>query len=345
MDKKYQIFISSTYKDLKTARKRVSETILSMGHFPVGMEMFGARNEEQWTVITDTIDQSDYYIIIMGRCFGSQVPGEEISYTQKEFRYAKDKGLPILAFIVSDDAELPKTFQDTNPDKIAKLKQFRSELETGRTVDYWKNYDHLATEVAVSLPKAFTSHPMPGWLRVKKDDYTREPDDKMNKCVEHYIAIKQVLEKELVDYNWVKSSSDRIELARKPWRKFNCNNLILRNDAIHNPSFENGLIKVEPYDFYDDGILVSSSIGSGTIKIRVTSDDNNPIVTSAKVDIVEAVPFNNIIAFDKYGSKNYPYPTLHCLFQDGNPYDEEWYIDQATGIRYSESQIVSKEWM
>ena len=42
MDKKYQVFISSTYKDLIEARVKVRDAILSMYHFPVGMELFGA---------------------------------------------------------------------------------------------------------------------------------------------------------------------------------------------------------------------------------------------------------------------------------------------------------------
>ena len=46
--KKYQIFISSTFKDLKIARLKVRDAILSMYHFPVGMEMFGALDEDQW---------------------------------------------------------------------------------------------------------------------------------------------------------------------------------------------------------------------------------------------------------------------------------------------------------
>ena len=41
MEKKYQIFISSTYTDLVEERKKVRDTILSMLHFPVGMEIFG----------------------------------------------------------------------------------------------------------------------------------------------------------------------------------------------------------------------------------------------------------------------------------------------------------------
>ena len=51
MEKKYQIFISSTYEDLKTARKKVQDAILSMYHFPVGMELFGAADEDQWEII------------------------------------------------------------------------------------------------------------------------------------------------------------------------------------------------------------------------------------------------------------------------------------------------------
>ena len=46
MEKKYQIFISSTYKDLIEARSKVRDAILSMMHFPVGMEMFNAADEE-----------------------------------------------------------------------------------------------------------------------------------------------------------------------------------------------------------------------------------------------------------------------------------------------------------
>ena len=143
MNKKYQIFISSTYKDLKTARKHVTDAILSMGHFPVGMEMFGARNDDQWKIIQQTIDQSDYYVVIMGRCFGSEVPGESISYTQKEFRYAHAKGLPILAFIATEDADIASSVQETEPERLSKLAVFKKELETGRTVSYWTDYSNL----------------------------------------------------------------------------------------------------------------------------------------------------------------------------------------------------------
>ena len=48
MDKKYQVFISSTYLDLIPEREKARDVILSMYHFPIGMEMFSAADEEQW---------------------------------------------------------------------------------------------------------------------------------------------------------------------------------------------------------------------------------------------------------------------------------------------------------
>ena len=168
MDKKYQIFISSTYKDLKPARNEVTQTILSMGHFPIGMEMFGASNDEQWKLITEAIDSSDYYLIIMGKTFGSEVPGEGISYTQKEFRYAKSKNIPVLAFIIDDEAKVAKTYKETDIDRIKKLNDFRKELESGRTVVYWKNKYDLAQHVAISLEKEMKRCPRPGWRRMSE---------------------------------------------------------------------------------------------------------------------------------------------------------------------------------
>jgi hypothetical protein len=58
---KYQIFISSTYEDLKEERDRVIRAVLEMGHIPVGMEMFNAADESQWNIIKRRIDECDYY--------------------------------------------------------------------------------------------------------------------------------------------------------------------------------------------------------------------------------------------------------------------------------------------
>jgi hypothetical protein len=81
MNVKYQIFVSSTYEDLRDERNEVIKACLNMGHIPVGMEMFNAADEEQWAVITRTIDQCDYYVVIVAHRYGSTTP-EGISFTE-----------------------------------------------------------------------------------------------------------------------------------------------------------------------------------------------------------------------------------------------------------------------
>lgn len=166
MEKKYQVFISSTFRDLKTARLKVRDAILSIYHFPVGMEMFGAADEDQWQIIKKDIDESDYYVLIIGKCFGSEVPGEGISYTQKEFRYAVSQGIPVLAFLMKDEAPVKPTFQETEKDRIKKLKDFRTEVCDHRTVDWWSNPDELAGKVIAALTRQMARKPRIGWVRI-----------------------------------------------------------------------------------------------------------------------------------------------------------------------------------
>lgn len=167
MDKKYQVFISSTYIDLIDARAKVRDAILSMYHFPVGMELFGAANEEQWQIISETIDSSDYYVLIIGQRYGTVIPeglpDAGISYTEKEFRYALEKGVPILAFLLDDDVAVVPKYVD--PENREKLAAFKEKVMTGRLVEWWKTSDELAQKVTVALYKQITRTKRPGWIR------------------------------------------------------------------------------------------------------------------------------------------------------------------------------------
>ncbi len=124
-DKKYQIFISSTYRDLKDARESVTKSILDMYHIPIGMEMFSADNNAQWETIKTTIDNSDFYVLIIGHRYGS-VTKEGISFTEKEHDYAKEIGVPILTFIRHRDVPIS---QDQLDKESAKRKKLDSDFE------------------------------------------------------------------------------------------------------------------------------------------------------------------------------------------------------------------------
>ena len=80
MDKRYQVFVSSTFADLQEERQEVMQALLELDCIPSGMELFPAANEDQWTLIKKVIDDCDYYMVILGGRYGSIGPSGH-SYT------------------------------------------------------------------------------------------------------------------------------------------------------------------------------------------------------------------------------------------------------------------------
>lgn len=165
--KRYQIFISSTYTDLELERQEVLQSVLKLRHIPVGMEHFVATNEEQFRYIKKLIDDTDYYIIIIGNRYGSQA-NDGISYTEKEFDYAVSLGIPVIACVHSNPDSLSVNKSDIKPSVKQKLIKFRNKVMHHRMVSYfsWENPSELSTEVVVALTNAINDYPRPGWERV-----------------------------------------------------------------------------------------------------------------------------------------------------------------------------------
>lgn len=167
MEKKYQIFVSSTYTDLIEERQKVIDSILSMYQFPVGMEMFSAADEDQWSIIKRTINSSDFYVLILAKRYGCVIESGEdagISYTEKEFRYAESQKIPVLTFIKNDNA-ITADKVDENPENLQKLEALKKKILSKREVEWFSNADELASKVSISLYKAFTRRERPGWVR------------------------------------------------------------------------------------------------------------------------------------------------------------------------------------
>ena len=166
--KRYQVFISSTYKDLQEERQEVLKSILKLRHIPVGMEHFVAANNEQCEYIKRLLDETDYYVIIIGNRYGSQ-DEDGISYTEREFDYAVSLGIPVIACIHSDPNSLPVNKSDNDSYAKQKLQTFRNKVMHHRMVSYfnWDNPSALSAEVAVALINTINDNPRPGWERVK----------------------------------------------------------------------------------------------------------------------------------------------------------------------------------
>jgi len=161
MDKRYQVFVSSTYADLQDERKDVIQTLMEMDCIPAVMEIFPAIDEEQWEFIKKVINDCDYYILIIGGRYGSTT-AEGVSYTEKEYEYAIECGLKVLAFIHEKPEEIPAGKTDMNPDLLARLAAFREKVSKGRLVKFWTSGKELPGLVSLSLHKTIRAYPAVG---------------------------------------------------------------------------------------------------------------------------------------------------------------------------------------
>jgi len=176
MKSRYQVFVSSTYKDLKNQRQRVANVIQRRGWFPAGMELFPAGNKKAWEYIKDAMVSSHAYILIIGGRYGHMADGEEISYTEKEYEYAKklhaknNLSIHVLIWDESETDYLDET-DDKGSEEYKKLQDFKQKVK-----EYsYKEFDddaQLVTELNSALD-AFADEALPGLV-----DASDSPDHK-----------------------------------------------------------------------------------------------------------------------------------------------------------------------
>jgi uncharacterized protein DUF4062 len=167
MDKRYQVFVSSTFADLQDERQAVTQALLSLDHFPAGMELFPASDEDAWTLIKGVIDDSDYYVLVIGGRYGS-TNEDGISYTEMEFEYASKSGIPVLAFVHEFPESIAAGKTDQNDRSRARLDSFKRRVQTGHHVKYWKNPDDLKAKVIQSISAETKRNPREGWVRAAR---------------------------------------------------------------------------------------------------------------------------------------------------------------------------------
>lgn len=163
MQKKYQVFVSSTYTDLLIERQEIMQALLELDCIPAGMELFPASNDDQWSLIKGVIDDCDYYIVVIGGRYGSL--GETgLSYTEMEYRYAIETGKPVIAFLHKDPDSLPKKNTEKTEEGQKKLNEFR-EFAQKKMCKYWTTPQELGSVVSRSLISLQKKYPGIGWIK------------------------------------------------------------------------------------------------------------------------------------------------------------------------------------
>jgi hypothetical protein len=163
MDKRYQVFVSSTYEDLREERQEVMQALLELDCIPSGMELFPAANDDQWTIIKKVIDDCDYYIVVSAGRYGSLGPNGK-SYTQMEYEYAVAAGKPIIGFLHYDLSEISAAKTEKDEDGRAALEKFRTLIKQ-KGVRTFKTPGELGSVVSRSIIKLVKTHPATGWIR------------------------------------------------------------------------------------------------------------------------------------------------------------------------------------
>lgn len=175
MEKKYQVFISSTYTDLIEERREVMEALLQMNCFPVGMEYFNASDESQWEIIKKLIDDCDYYVLIVAGRYGSVDEATGKSYTQMEFEYAVSQGKTVLRFVHDKIGDLKADNVESTDEGKKKLNAFRQEVMK-KYCKMWHTSDELKSQVILALNRQFSTNPQTGWI--KADQVSSEQANK-----------------------------------------------------------------------------------------------------------------------------------------------------------------------
>ena len=188
MEKRFQVFVSSTFTDLIDERRAVMQALLELNCIPAGMELFPASTDDQWTLIQRVIDDCDYYLVIVGGRYGS-MDTQGLSYTEKEYDYAVHQGKPVMGFVHRQPGDIPARNTDRDPAVTAKLDAFRSKVQQ-RMCKHWSNADELGGVVSRSYVQLLKTHPAEGWVKYRHAK-TTEDLEKINQMHEQIRILEQ----------------------------------------------------------------------------------------------------------------------------------------------------------
>lgn len=172
--RKLQVFVSSTYTDLKEERQAAVEAILLAGHIPAGMELFAEGDKEQMDVIRRWIKESDVFMLILGGRYGSIEPDSGKSYTHLEYDYATELEMPRFTCVIQND-ELDRRIKEhgrqvIETDEPKKLTEFRSTVTERKIANFWRDKKEIRLAVLSNLLHFSQDATLRGWVRPTEAD-------------------------------------------------------------------------------------------------------------------------------------------------------------------------------
>jgi DnaJ-domain-containing protein 1 len=162
LDKRYQVFISTSGSDMQPERMTLSQTLVGMGFFSWGLEQ---RTPLSTAFARRQIDDCDYVVLLLGSQYGEQsVSG--VGYMHLEYIYAVTKQKPIIVFMHEDPDTREASLHDAKPELQAKFKEFRKLLQTEvDQVFCYRSLRDLELAVRFNMSQMLERYPVQGWVR------------------------------------------------------------------------------------------------------------------------------------------------------------------------------------
>ncbi len=125
LDKRYQVFITTSGSEMQPERIILAQTLVGMGFFSWGLEQ---RTPLSTAFARRQIDDCDYVILLLGSKYGEQsVSG--VGYMHLEYIYAVTKQKPIIVFMHDDPDARELCLHDDKAELREKFKEFRKLLQ------------------------------------------------------------------------------------------------------------------------------------------------------------------------------------------------------------------------
>jgi hypothetical protein len=171
------IFISSTFEDLKEHRRTVWEMLRKRPDVKVhGMEEFGARAETPLETCMAEVEQADVYVGIVGFRLGSVDRASGKSFTQLEFERAVELTKRRLIYIADEKtATFPAIAFEKDTRSQSKLNAFKSTLREQQVIQTFSTPTDLAEKIQRDIQRDF-----PQQLREPVPDLQAEFDHSLS---------------------------------------------------------------------------------------------------------------------------------------------------------------------
>jgi Domain of unknown function (DUF4062) len=151
------VFLSATFSDLRDERLEVHEVFRrfrTVEHLDVDlitMEDFGFSDLAPIEKSIEQLDRADAYLGIIGFQYGSIPPGAKVSYTEREYRHAHKRKVPV--FVLQKEGPIDHDKIENDPEKVRRLNSLKEHANEHHVVLRYVNRSELGKALTLYLPE------------------------------------------------------------------------------------------------------------------------------------------------------------------------------------------------